>query len=221
MLPVQIICEFLVCFLQTVLQKDVEKKTHSSGTEDRWYCRVWKCQERARGLSPWVNISIKLYQHCCVNPKYSDADVSNRTVICCEITGQSLRMTQTGRCGCGMSTFMNIFVLHSWVLSYTFCNLGQEASAWRVRVCSWRKRSHRHQCWHNWGWSLCIHVHSGVTGRTHQRENWLQASSWTSYATYPVWKFAVFIEWRASCVECQTFYNSVGWNIYVLSIKFI
>lgn len=100
---------------------------------------------------------------------------------------------------------------------------GQEASTWRVRVWRWRKRSHRHQCWHNWGWSLCIDVdlRSGVTGRTHKRANWLQASSWTSYATYPVWKFAVFIEWCASCGECQTFYNLMGLNIYVLAIKFI
>lgn len=81
------------------------------------------------------------------------------------------------------------------VLLFLFSILGQEASAGGVRIWRWRQRGLRHQCWHDWGWSLCIHVdlHSGVTRWTHKWANWLQASSWTSDATDAVWKFAVFI----------------------------
>lgn len=204
-------------------KEDVEKKTHPSGTEDRWYCRIWKCQERAGGLSPLMNIRIKLFQHRCMNIKYSSCRTDASAVICwliiksrsllsclqflwSEITGRSLRLTDK------KMWMWNVNINEQFV----FLNLGQEASAWRVRVWRWRKRSHCHQCWHNWGWTLCIHVdlHSGVTGRTYKRANWLQASSWTSYATYSIWKFAVFIEWCASCVECQMFYDLMGLNIY-------
>lgn len=98
-----------------------------------------------------------------------------------------------------------------------FYILGQEASTGGVRIWRRRKRRLRHQCWHDWGWSLCVHVdlHSGVTCWTHKWANWLQASSWTSYATDAVWKFAVFIGGCAFFVEYQEFYDSMGLNIYV------
>lgn len=92
--------------------------------------------------------------------------------------------------------FSVLLILNVLGFVWLFSNLGQEASTGGVRIWRWRKRGLRHQCWHDWGWSLCIHVdlHGSVTRWTHKWANWLQASSRTSYATDAVWKFAVFID---------------------------